>query len=571
MAYIAPNSTIMICRDVPLSPDYIHTVDFANSTLQSAYFTTKAKFTLEKYSYQRKNGVLTVALSTEHLYDCNYIAYKNTSFENKWFYGFIRNIEYVSNDVTNIYFVEDVFQTWMFDYSLNPCFIDREHTLNDKIGSNIIPESLELGPYITETQSTFDCGSLNNLCFIIAAAVSLNITIVDNHLNIDVSPYEGESAYNYNNYVFEGLCLNVIKAVTIAGNTTPASAVCGSCVEAIQKAGYQDSIVAITAAPLNFVTDALSNPHHFAEFTWNVAKPYSNIATYKPKNNKLFTSPYKFLNVVNDDAVEQNFEYELFSGDFASFNIMGAMQINFSTQLRPNKYKNNPRPGAALVVTNYPNCSYIIDTYKTWYAQNQIRYKTAITKAVISGALSIGGAAVGMNYTGKRGDLDRAYAKRRYDMRRIDMAESQSYANTALTAAEAVANVGEIVLDNMAEKQIHQINNLSASYSGDDLNNCSLGYKGYIANGISITPQYAQMIDNYFSMFGYKTNQVKIPNTTGRLSWNYVKTVGCDVQGSIPQYAVEAINAIFNTGITIWHNAAWVGDYTRDNRITGNG
>lgn len=75
----------------------------------------------------------------------------------------------------------------------------------------------------------------------------------------------------------------------------------------------------------------------------------------------------------------------------------------------------------------------------------------------------------------------------------------------------------------------------------------------------------------YFSMFGYKTNYTKVPNTKGRFSWNYVKTVGCDAQGSIPQYAIEAINAIFNTGITIWHNAAWVGDYTRDNRITGNG
>lgn len=115
---------------------------------------TKAKFKLEKYSYQRKNGVLTVALTTEQLYDCNYIAYKNTSFENKWFYGFITNIEYVSNDVTNIYFSEDVLQTWMFDYTLNPCFVAREHTLDDTIGSNIQPENLELGPYIYENQHT---------------------------------------------------------------------------------------------------------------------------------------------------------------------------------------------------------------------------------------------------------------------------------------------------------------------------------------------------------------------------------------------------------------------------------
>lgn len=571
MAYIAPNSTIMICSGVPLSPDYIHTVDFQNTTYQSAYFTTKAKHILEKYSYQRKTGVITVALTTEQLYDCNYLAYKNTSFENKWFYCFITNIEYVSNGVTNIYIEEDILQTWMFDYTLNPCFIDREHTLDDRIGSNIIPESLELGPYITESSTTFDCGSWNNICFIIAAAVSLIISVVDNRLNIDVSPYEGESQYNYNNYVFEGLCLNVVKPMTIGSNPASAASICGSCVEAIQKAGYQDSIVAITAAPLNFVNAALSDAHHIAEFTWNVPKPDVTVSSYTPKNKKLFTSPFKFLNVTNDDGVEQNFEYELFQDDFAKFQISAAMQINFSTQLRPSKYKNNPRPGAALTVTNYPNCSYIIDTYKTWYAQNQIRYKTAITKSVISGALSIAGAGIGANYSGKRSDLNRAYATRRYDMARIDIGESQNYANTALSAAGAVANVAGIVLDNMSEQQIHQVNNLTATYSGDDLNNCSLGYKGYIANGVSITPAYAQMIDNYFSMFGYKTNQVKTPNTTGRHVWNYVKTVGCDAQGSIPQYAIEAINRIFNNGITIWHNAAWVGNYTLDNYIEGNG
>lgn len=572
MAYIAPNSTILICHGVPLSPDYIHTVDFENSTLQSAYFLTKAKFKLEKYSYQRKNGVLTVALTTEQLYDCNYIAYKNNSFENKWFYGFITNIEYVSNDVTNIYFSEDVLQTWMFDYTLNPCFIDREHTLNDKIGSNIIPESLEIGPYITEGTGIFDCGSQSNICFIIAAGVSLVINVEDTHLKIDVSPYEGESQYNYNNYVFEGLCLNVIKGKMIAGNFTPAAAICGACVEAIQTAGYQDSIVAITAAPQHLVNKCLADPHHIAKMEWSATKPYTNIAgSYVPKNNKLFTSPFKFLNISNDDGVEQNFSYELFAGNSADFIVEAAMQINFSTQLRPVNYKNNPIPAESLVVTNYPNCSYVIDTYKTWYAQNQVRYKTAITKAVIEGALSVVGAGVGANYNFKRGELDRAYANRRYDIAQINMSESQSIANTALSGANAVKNIAGTVLDNMAEKQIHQINNLTASYSGDDLNNCSLGHKLYTANQVTITPQYAQMIDNYFSMFGYKTNQVKTPNTTGRASWNYVKTVGCDAQGSIPQYAIEAINAIFNTGITIWHNAAWVGDYTRDNRITGNG
>lgn len=571
MAYIAPNSTILICSGVPLSPDYIHTCDFENSTLQSAYFLTKAKYTLNNYSYQRKNGTITVALTTEQLYDCNYIAYKNTSFENKWFYGFITNIEYVSNEVSTIYFEEDVLQTWMFDYSLNPCFIDREHVLNDKIGSNVVPEGLELGPYIFEDSGYYNCGDTTNLCFIIAAGVSLQINTSGSAIQVSVSPYEGNSQYNANNYVFEGLCLNVITSVTISGNTYSAPSVAGACIDAIQRAGYTDSIVAVTAAPLHLVRKALSDAHHIASDTYKTYKPYSAVAGYAPLNNKLYTSPYKFLNVQNDDGVEQNFEYELFSDDIIQFAVESALQINYSVQLRPLNYKNIAKSQQCMTITNYPNCSYVIDTYKTWYAQNQIRYKTNLTKAVIDGAVSVAGAGVSQNYTTQRGELDRAYADRRYEMRRIDIAESSAMAGTAMSAARAGVNVASVVLDNMAEKQIHQINNLTAVYSGDDLNNCSLGHKSFRFYNVCITPQYAQRIDNYFSMFGYKTNLVKVPNRTGRFSWNYVKTVGCDAQGSIPQYAIEAINAIFNNGITIWHNPAWVGDYSRDNRITGNG
>lgn len=573
MAYIAPNSTIMICRDVPLSPDYIHTVDFANSTLQSAYFTTKAKFTLTDYSYQRKNGVLTVALSTEQLYDCNYIAYKNTSFENKWFYGFIRNIEYVSNEATNIYFVEDVLQTWMFDYKLNPCFVVREHTLNDKIGANIEPEGLELGPYGVENKYYFDCGSKDNLCFIIAAGVIVTYKVVDTRLEYSVETPDEGMYITSGAYVYNGLYLNIIKPATLSnGYTYKAADVTAGAMESIDKAGFHDSIVSVTAAPLNFINHINEGDvNGLCTLVWHIPKPYASVGGYKPKNNKLFTSPYIFLNVQNDDGTEANYEYEFFRDNTANFQADYALQINGSVQLRAVWYKGTNFQTQPITITNYPVCSYATDTYKTWYAQNQVRYKSNLVRAGIEGAMSIAGAMLGQNYTNKRGELNRAYADRRREIANIDISESSAMANTAFTAAKVGASIADMVLGNMAEEQIHQINNITGTYSGDDNTNCIFGYKGFTANSMSIRPDYAAKIDMYFSMFGYRTNYTKIPNTTGRLSWNYVKTVGCDVQGSIPQYAVEAINAIFNTGITIWHNAAWVGDYTRDNRIVGNG
>ena len=44
---------------------------------------------------------------------------------------------------------------------------------------------------------------------------------------------------------------------------------------------------------------------------------------------------------------------------------------------------------------------------------------------------------------------------------------------------------------------------------------------------MSVRQEYAKIIDNYFSMYGYSINEVKIPNITGRTNWNYVKTIEC--------------------------------------------
>lgn len=75
------------------------------------------KYTLTDYSYQRSQlGTIRVALKYEQLIDCNYLMFKNTNFENKWFYAFITGIGYVSNDVTDVYYDLDVMQTWCYDY-----------------------------------------------------------------------------------------------------------------------------------------------------------------------------------------------------------------------------------------------------------------------------------------------------------------------------------------------------------------------------------------------------------------------------------------------------------------------
>ena len=85
---------------------------------------------------------------------------------------------------------------------------------------------------------------------------------------------------------------------------------------------------------------------------------------------------------------------------------------------------------------------------------------------------------------------------------------------------------------------------------------------------MSIKEEYAKIIDNFFSMFGYKVNVVKVPNITGRTNWNYVKTIDCNFTGDIPQEDLNIIRSAFNNGITLWHNASTMYNYGNSNNIT---
>ena len=88
-------------------------------------------------------------------------------------------------------------------------------------------------------------------------------------------------------------------------------------------------------------------------------------------------------------------------------------------------------------------------------------------------------------------------------------------------------------------------------------------YRGHISGEV------AKEIDNYFSVFGYQTNEVKVPNRTGRTIWNYVKTANCTLTkkaaGKVTAADISQMEGIYDNGITFWHQPDKVGDYSDAN------
>lgn len=82
----------------------------------------------------------------------------------------------------------------------------------------------------------------------------------------------------------------------------------------------------------------------------------------------------------------------------------------------------------------------------------------------------------------------------------------------------------------------------------------------------NIKYQFAERIDKFFDMYGYLTNTLKVPNISNRPNWNYVKTIGCNFTGEIPQNDLIQIKNMFDNGITLWHNPQTFYDYSQNNR-----
>ena len=159
--YIEPNSTLYILKNCPLDTTYDHTLYFNKDNPdigklnQSNYFASLAKYKLssetgEPLSYVRTaRGAVKVPFKADDLYDCNYIMYRNIGFGNKWFYAFIKSVDYINTVTSQINFEIDVMQTWMFDYEIDMCFVEREHSYTDVPGQNTLPENVDLGDYFS--------------------------------------------------------------------------------------------------------------------------------------------------------------------------------------------------------------------------------------------------------------------------------------------------------------------------------------------------------------------------------------------------------------------------------------
>ena len=82
-----------------------------------------------------------------------------------------------------------------------------------------------------------------------------------------------------------------------------------------------------------------------------------------------------------------------------------------------------------------------------------------------------------------------------------------------------------------------------------------------------IKNEYAQIIDEFFTKFGYQVNKTKIPQFKSRKNHNFIQTRDINLTADAPQDDVDELKAIFNNGVTFWHDPNTFGNYAYDNGV----
>ena len=533
MAVIAPQSDVYLLK-VPLEINDINQLTFSNTTTQFNYFNSLPKIPVDNYTYQRKDGTIRFGANFDDIMQYNYVMYRNEAYSNKWFYAFITGMEYLNDNVTAISIKTDVWQSWQFDLIYKRTFVEREHVNNDAIGANTIDEGLELGEYMINSSRTLkpdrtvtdhDGASISGLYY----PIFFQVSELASGISIASSMYD--SAYNG---VFSGL---KYFAVTSYSNAR-------SIISRYDSDGKGDSIIAIFLAPMEFLQGAKK----FGELGFNIYIPQdsgrptrlmddisitrpSTLNGYSPRNNKLFVYPFSYVYLTNNAGIDTTFRFEDFTNATPKFYMAGALGQGCTVKLCPSSYKGYTAGAEVfeygVTGAKYPICAWASDYYTNWVTQNAANIGLSAATSVVSAGVNA------------------------------------SYGNMIGAGSSLLSGIGGVMAQRY-QAQVHPDQAKGNTNSSDIL----IGWQRYYTvDCMSVRAEVARSIDDYFSMFGYKVNRVKVPNITGRRNWNYVKTIGCYIDGDVPQTDLQEIKDMFNNGITLWHHASTFADYSQNNDI----
>ena len=534
---MAHTNTIILSKGIKLDKNYKQVMSYTESQmltlLQDA---SHLVFRNNTYNFNNNTGRINIQASYGTCIQANYMAFQNSEYSNKWFFAFIDNIIMISPSTCEIEYTIDVFATW-FDY-WNPkeCFIIRQHATTDVAGDNTIPEDIEHGEYIANGAEQIYSG-FGSYYYVVVTNGGLFSG--DNFPVCSIGGLPGTGFY----YVTDSIIgLRTLYGLTDSTNNKdiiqcymiPKNLIPSSAISTIRETPFIGDLSLGFGSPQRIDWTAISS------------RPTS-LNGVTPVNKKLLTYPYQFAWWTNSNGASNILRYELSSNSNHGITISfwGVPTIGGSIIAFPFNYDGQAlNLEHSLMGGKFPTLGWSEDAYTNWLTQNSVNHM--IGYATI-GTQILGGAALMATGGGA-------------------LAGATMLTSGLTNAATAV----KAYYDHSKESD-----SFKGNINGGDVLS-ALGANTFVCVPKCIKAEYVQKLDKYFTRYGYRQNAVQYPNMTHRQNYNYIQIAREDNIGyanlhngiSVPASAMETINDIYRSGVTIWNNHTNFGDYSVSNNIT---
>lgn len=566
-----PDTEVRLLNNVPLSNTYEHQMTFDTKDAQTSFFYNKANpnTVFTDFTYVKSDSTIQVGRGRDELYTCNYLMFRNENFTQKWFYAFITKLEYINPNTTKVHFEIDVYQTWLFEMEWKPSYIVREHTKRWNADGtpvvNTVDEGLDYGSEY-ETVALEQYVPFTDVYFMVIVCKNR----MDVNGNEEVDPSLNGVVQPLTYYIHPFKLDGSVPSISIDGvnqslstledvlraiykNTKAVNNVVSLYVtEHIGQSSLSFSMSEIEPVNIqddntNFTTLYAKNIKSYKKTTKNFGNKYDGFASVD--ESKLLMHPYTVTLMTDMKGNAQEIKNEYIDGEFLAVNVRGSLGTSNKVSYTVANYLKSigiDEIGHGII-NESPNDVPIITDMLSAYLQgnrnqlqNQMQHIAFSSIAgTIGSAMGTVGSALARNPVGVVGGLG-------------EMAGGMM--NSYFQIGGLLAKQKDL---SATPPQLSQMGgNTSFDYGN--------GISGVYIIKKQITAEYRKKLSDYFKMYGYKVNELKVPNLKSRQHFNFIQTAGANIIGNIPHDDLQKIKSIFNNGVTLWHGD-WVGDYSRSN------
>lgn len=584
-------SNIRLLSGVPFHNDYKHTRWFDSKTAQTAYFLAKPQVhTMDQVNFVRIEGrnFISVNKSIDELWGTNYLMFQNAEYSSKWFYAFVTKLEYKQRNTTYVHFSIDVFQTWKFDMDFKPSYVIREHhPLWNPDGSPIvhtIDEGLDYGSeydtvfvknvkptggykwMVILTKEPMHNGSLNAiqpsvvgmpqpLCVYLVPFKDNNTVpnVVDTNqqggilskpTDVLKGLYTDTNAVNnvVSIYVtdFPGISVNISDGIITFPSTN----------------GNQILMVQISdGGSAYFNCLHVAKLEDFGTEVQVVGNKYDGYFT--STESKLYMYPYTQLTLDDFKGNRVTYKNEYINSPVISLLIKGSLGhsnkvsygvYDYNFNLNDDFLQQLMNDEFALINSEPNDIPVLTDMLSAYIQGNRNSLQNQKQSILWNGSMNAIGGVVG--------GVGSALAKNPIGVATAGVGVVQGIGNTVLEIQAMQAKKQDIA--NTPSQMAKMGSNTSYTIGNN--------YNGLFVIKKQIKPEYRKKLEQFFNMFGYKSNEVKIPNFHTRRYWNHVQTSSCTILGNFNHEDLQELKSVFDNGITLWHTDD-IANYSLDNEV----